>query len=146
MGSKEKEATTARSLGRRSKSARRLGAELWGGKGREGKGKQEEMEQGRNGTGKEGQEVGIPREFPPGAELEEFWHTTQLWPANVSGPPKGTSPLWSKNVKPGGFCLNLYFWKDPTLYSGWSTCDLKVPCYPSLPFLWLQFSPLRFQG
>lgn len=40
------------------------------GKGRENK--EEEMEQGRNGTGKEGQEVGIPREFPPGAELEEF--------------------------------------------------------------------------
>lgn len=42
----------------------------WKGKGSENK--EEEMEQGRNGTGKEGQEVGIPREFPPGAELEEF--------------------------------------------------------------------------
>lgn len=67
MGSKEKETTTARSLGRRSEPARGR-VVSWKGKGSEHE--EEEMEQGRNGTGKEGQEVGIPREFPPGAELE----------------------------------------------------------------------------
>lgn len=70
MGSKEKEAMTARSLGRRSESARQLRTVAsWKGKGRERE--EEEMEQGRNGTGKKRREVGIPREFPPGAELED---------------------------------------------------------------------------
>jgi len=43
----------------------------WEAKG--SKHKEKEMEQGRNGIGMEGQEVGLPREFPRGAELEESW-------------------------------------------------------------------------
>lgn len=56
-------------LGRRSESVRQLRTELWAGKVNEHK--EEDLKQGRKGTGREGQGVSISRECLPGAELGE---------------------------------------------------------------------------
>lgn len=89
VGSKEKEVTTARSLERSSESARQLGTESWARKGREASTRGKRWSKEEMGQGQRGRRWVSP-EFQPGAELEESWRTTLLWPANVSGPPKGT--------------------------------------------------------
>lgn len=144
MGSKEKGATTASKVIREEVGVcETVQDSIMNCRGKGSKNKEEEMDQGRNGTGKEGQAVGISGEFPPGAELEDIPHRCDL--LMCLGLLKDPSPLQPK-TRTGWILSKSLFLDRSHFIFRLIPCDLKVPCYLSLSFLCLQFRPFTFQG